>query len=132
MSEASRSPKPTAYPVKYEVQPQAEERNRLTVAFRLILGIPQWLLVGGPGGGGVSLGWGWPSGDLRWGLFSSFGSGVLGVAAWAMAVISWFAIVFTGKQPRGLWDFISFFMALYRFINSLTSSLYFPFSYTPE
>ncbi len=27
-----------------------------------------------------------------------------------MAVISWFAIVFTGKQPKGLWDFSNFYL----------------------
>jgi hypothetical protein len=111
MSEGTSPPTPAAYPVTYDVQPQAEERNRLTAAFRLILGFPQWLLVGGPGGSGVSVSWAFPPwGNLRWSFFRAFGSGVLGVAAWAMAVISWFAIVFTGKQPRGLWDFINFFM----------------------
>jgi hypothetical protein len=106
---AARAP---AYPVVYDVQRQIENRNRLTVAFRIILGIPQWLLVGGPGGSGVSFPW-----DLRgdwFGLRSILsvgtGGGVLGVAAWVMAIISWFAIVFTGKQPRGLWDFTNFFM----------------------
>ncbi len=98
------------YPVTYSVEPQYADRNRLTVAFRIILGIPQWLLVGGPGGSGMSLGVPWPLGDLRWAFFRSFGSGLLGVAAWVMAVISWFAIVFTDRQPRGLWDFTNFFM----------------------
>ncbi len=27
-----------------------------------------------------------------------------------MAIISWFAIVFTGKQPKGLYDFTVFYM----------------------
>jgi hypothetical protein len=27
-----------------------------------------------------------------------------------MAVVSWFAIVFSGKHPRGLWDFSAFYM----------------------
>ena len=35
-----------------------------------------------------------------------------GVIGWRLASrrISWFAIVFTGRQPRGLWDFTQFFM----------------------
>ncbi len=101
---------PAGYPVTYEVEPQHADRNRLTVAFRIILAIPQWLLVGGPGGSGFSIGWGWWWDGLRWTFFRSIGSGVLGVAAAVMAIISWFAIVFTGRQPRGLWDFTNFFM----------------------
>ena len=104
------TPTAAGYPVTYDVEAQIADRNRLTVAFRIILGIPQWLLVGGPGGSGISLSWVW-----RWGVPSlilprSIGSGVLGLVAAVMAIISWFAIVFTGKQPRGLWDFTNFFM----------------------
>jgi hypothetical protein len=106
------SPASADYPITYDVDPQHADRNRLTVAFRIILGIPQWLLVGGPGGAGVGSPWPWNWGwfDLRSMLLVGGGSGVIGLAAWVMAVISWFAIVFTGRQPRGLWDFISFFM----------------------
>ncbi len=102
-------PASAAYPVTYEVEPQYADRNRLTVAFRLILAFPQWLLVGGPGSGvfGSLVPTG-RLGFLTW-PFNS-GSGVIGLAAWAMAVVSWFAIVFTGKQPRGLWDFTNYFM----------------------
>ncbi len=104
------TPVQTSYPITYTVEPQHTDRKRLTVAFRIILAIPQWLLVGGPGGSGINLGsvWGWrhPS----WAFVGGIGSGVLGVAAGVMAIISWFAIVFTGKQPRGLWDFTNFFM----------------------
>jgi hypothetical protein len=94
------------------VDPRHTDRNRLTVAFRIILGIPQWLLVGGPGGAGVGSPWPWNWGwfDLRSVPLVGGGSGVIGLAAWVMAVISWFAIVFTGRQPRGLWDFTNFFM----------------------
>jgi len=104
------TPVAASYPVTYTVEPQHPDRNRLTVAFRIILAIPQWLLVGGPGGSGINLGsvWGWR--HPRWAFVGSIGSGVLGVAAGVMAIISWFAIVFTGKQPRGLWDFTNFFM----------------------
>lgn len=104
------TPAPAPYPVTYDVQPQHADRNRLTVAFRLILAIPQWLLVGGPGGSGISIPWSWRGGDFRFAFFSALGNGVLGFAAAVMAIISWFAIVFTGKQPRGLWDFTNFFM----------------------
>ena len=31
---------------------------------------------------------------------------VLGIAVFFVAVVSWFAILFTGKHPRGMWDFI--------------------------
>ena len=34
-------------------------------------------------------------------------SGVIGFGAFLAALVSWFAIVFTGKQPQGLFDFIT-------------------------
>jgi hypothetical protein len=49
----------------YAVEPQAEERNRLTVGFRFILAIPHFLLVGTPGVGvgieatAAAACWGW-------------------------------------------------------------------------
>jgi hypothetical protein len=112
MTEEAVSPAAPGYPVTYDVEPQPADRNRLTVAFRIILGIPQWLLVGGPGGSGIGFPTDWRG---RWsgpGSVLSIGgsSGVIGIAAWVMAIISWFAIVFTGRQPRGLWDFTNFFM----------------------
>jgi Domain of unknown function (DUF4389) len=78
------------YPIEFGVVPQMSDRNRLTTAFRLILGIPQIIIVGG---------------------FSNYGgpSALTGAAA-AMAFISWFAAVFNARQPRGLWDFIAFYM----------------------
>ncbi len=88
-----------AYPVTYDVETQAARRNRLTTAFRIILAIPHLILVGGPG-----IGFGGSDGD------DSGAVSALGLAAFVTAVISWFAIVFTGKQPRGLWDFTRFYL----------------------
>lgn len=96
---------PSPYPVTYGIEPQLTDRNRATCAFRIILAIPHLLLVGGPGfaAGFGSFGWG------RGGSFGFFGGigvgGVLGAVAFVMAVISWFAIIFTGKHPAGLRDF---------------------------
>lgn len=108
MSEATPSPS-AAYPVTFDVTPQITERNRVTVLFRLILAIPHLLLVGGPGlafSGGSSRGR-----DDFGGFFTILPStGALGLVAGVMSVISWFAIVFTGKQPKGLWDFTVFYL----------------------
>jgi hypothetical protein len=96
------------YPVNYDVEEQLTDRSRLSVAFRIILAIPHLLLVGGPG-----IAFGLSAGEIigddsRWISFG--GSGVLGAVAGVMALISWFAIVITGKQPKGLWDFTSFYL----------------------
>jgi Domain of unknown function (DUF4389) len=95
-----------SFPVTYDVETPPGERNRLTCAFRIILAIPHVLLIGGPGGVGWSV------------AMSSEGTriggtalGIIGAAASVVAVISWFAIVFTGRQPRGLWDFTRFYLS---------------------
>lgn len=62
------------YPVAYEAD-YVEQRSRLTTFFRLLLVIP-WAIVG-----------------IFWGL-----------AALVCTVIAWFAIVFTGRYPQGLYD----------------------------
>jgi len=99
-----------AYPVLIDVDPQPGGRNRLTVAFRVILAIPHLILVGFPGFAiGLSSetmsqdGSARHSGNLG-------GNGLLGVVAFAGAILSWFAIVFTGRHPRGLWDLARFYM----------------------
>jgi hypothetical protein len=64
------------YPVALELGPAPVERDRVSVAFRIILAIPHLLIV--------------------W---------VLGVA-WALAsLIAWFSILLTGRYPVGLYHF---------------------------
>jgi hypothetical protein len=91
------------YPVDFEVDPQLTGRNRLTCFFRIILAIPHLILVGGPG---LSAGGGGRSGEgAAMYLGAVLTTGVILMVSGVMAVISWFAIVITGKEPRGLWDF---------------------------
>jgi len=82
-----------AYPIAYDV-PYKEKLGRLSTAFRPILAIPQVLIVGGPG-----VGWG---GNSQTGLF--------GAVVAITSVISWFAIMFTKRYPRGLWDMAMTYM----------------------
>jgi hypothetical protein len=83
-----------AYPLTFDVTPPEGTRNRLTSAFRLILAIPHLLLVGGPGAG----------------FGGNSSTGVFGSLAAIVSVIAWFAILFTGKFPRGLWDLSHMYM----------------------
>ena len=71
------------YPVRTEFDDRLENRNRLTSAFRLILAVPHLIIVG----------------DGRFGLMAALA---------ATSLVSWFAIVFTGKMPAGLWTFAAF------------------------
>lgn len=95
------------HPVRVYVEPAIDGRNRLTTAFRIILAIPHLLLVGGP-----------MAGTLSWNSQSDSGNrsesgasgGVLGLAAGIVAIIAWFAILFTGRYPQGLRDFVTFYM----------------------
>jgi hypothetical protein len=67
--------------VRVDFVPELENRNRLTVAFRLILAIPQIIVVA-----------------------------VLGVAAAVVVLIGLFAVLFTGRWPKGLRNFLLGFM----------------------
>jgi len=92
-----------SYPVNIHVEPQTEPRNKMTVAFRIILAIPHWLLVGGIFGAGAIFARGqW------WGGISS--NGVLGAVATVCAIISWFAILFANQHPEGLRNLCTFYL----------------------
>jgi uncharacterized protein DUF4389 len=95
------------HPVDVSVTPILTGRNRLTCAFRPILGIPHLILVGGPIAGVLSLAWG-PGDETRTELGA--GGGILGAVAAVVAVIAWFAIVFTGRLPEGLWNLAAYYL----------------------
>ncbi len=77
-----------SYPVTFEVD-YVERRNRLTAFFRLILVIP------------VAI----------W-LY------IYAIVAGLAIVIAWFAIVFTARYPRGLYDFVAGYT---RFLTRVTA-----------
>ena len=62
--------------VRVDVAPRLEQRNRLTVGFRFILVIPQFIVLA-----------------------------VLAIAECVVLVIAFFAVLFTGRWPAGLRDF---------------------------
>jgi hypothetical protein len=90
-----------AYPVTVNVEPLLTNRNRLTVAFRLLLAIPHLILVGGVG---FSL----SSRYARTGYGSE--TGLLGAVAVVLAIVSWFTIVFSGQHIIGIRQFTTFYM----------------------
>ena len=80
------------YPVGYEADYPGDDRNRLTTFFRYLIAIP-WLIV-------VAL---------------------YGIAAYLAAVVAWFAIVFTGRYPEGLYNFTGQFVRLYTRVTGFMS-----------
>jgi hypothetical protein len=95
-----------SHPVKIRIPHETTDRNRLTTAFRLILAVPHLILVGGPIA--MALSWSWTSNEgarYDWGA-----GGLIGAVAVGAAIISWFAIVFTGNQPKGLWNLGAFYL----------------------
>jgi hypothetical protein len=68
-------------PVRNGFAPELEDRNRVTVGFRLILAIPQLIVVA-----------------------------ILGIAAIVVLLIAFFAVLFTGRWPEGLRTFIVGYM----------------------
>lgn len=97
---------PAAYPVAVDVRPAIDGRNRLTSAFRFFLALPHLILVGGPVAIIASLDWG-----TRAGWDFGFGSGgLLSIVACFVAFLAWFAILFTGRYPEGLWKLASWYL----------------------
>jgi Domain of unknown function (DUF4389) len=77
------------YPIGYQADPALEGRNRLTSFFRYIVAIP-WLIV----------------------------AYIYGIVAEIVAIIAWFAIVFTGKYPEGLYNFNAGYLRMSSRTNS--------------
>jgi len=81
------------YPVAVSIETQIGERNRLTTAFRPILAIPHMILVG-PG---------------AW-LHRFDAAGLIGAAAYILAIVNWFAILVTGESIKGIRDFQFYYL----------------------
>jgi hypothetical protein len=77
------------YPISYQADPALEGRNRLTSFFRYIVSIP-WLIV----------------------------AYIYGIVAEIAAIIAWFAIVFTGRYPEGLYNFNAGYLRMATRTNS--------------
>ncbi len=92
------------YPVTVTIDPALTNRNRITTAFRIILAIPHLLLVGGVGFGGVA----WRTDHTGTSLTSE--TGLLGAAAFLLAIVSWFTIVIGGQHASGIRQFTAFYM----------------------
>ncbi len=75
------------------VEPSLTGRDRLTTAFRLILLVPHFIILGG-----ITVVGAWR------------GTGALAEAAFAMVVVAWFAVLFTGRAPHGLWLFARYYL----------------------
>ena len=91
------------YPVTIDVEPATGERNRMTIAFRMILGIPHALLIGG-----IGLVFTLGSASSNYGGILALGA--LGALASVCALISWFAIMFKDEHPEGLRDLGLFYL----------------------
>lgn len=91
-----------AYPVSIDVVPTLHRRNRVTVGFRLILAIPHIILVGGVGIGVA----------YQDHTTAQIGSetGLLGVVAYALAIVSWFTILFGRVHFAGIRQFSLFYL----------------------
>lgn len=83
----------TAYPVVTTVQADIGGRNRLTTAVRPILAIPHAILVGPV---------------YFWS--KSGGAGLLGAAAYVLAIVSWFTLLISGQHLAGIKEFTLYYL----------------------
>lgn len=92
------------YPVRYDVEPQ-RRHGRLSVLFRPLLALPYAIVAG-----------------------------AIAYLVYPLTVLAWFAIVFAGRYPRGLWGFCANLMIwrarLYTYAGLLRDE-YPPFGYGP-
>jgi len=93
-----------AYPVTVSVEPSLTNRDRVTTLFRFFLAIPHMILVGGATYGFTTA----MNGDGRLSIGGE--GGLLGAAAYFLAIVSWFTIVLTGTHIVGIRQFTTFFM----------------------
>jgi Domain of unknown function (DUF4389) len=85
------------YPVDVDIDPPAQQR-RLTVAFRLVLALPVFLLAGALSSGSIP--------GITGGVVTTVAIG--GGVASAAAVLSWFACLVRGRMPAGLRDLTAY------------------------
>ena len=90
-----------SYPVTVTVEPLLTNRNRMTVAFRLLLAIPHILLVGG-------VGFGFSTRLHATGAGSE--TGLLGAVAMLLAIISWFTMLIGSTHISGIRQFTGFYL----------------------
>ena len=93
-----------SYPVTINVERQLANRDRVTVAFRLLLAIPHFLLVGG-------IGLGFALSGSRSEYSTSVGeTGFLGAVAYLLAIVSWFTIVIGGSHIAAIRQYTTFYL----------------------
>jgi Domain of unknown function (DUF4389) len=92
------------YPVVVTIEPRYADRDRLTVALRLLLAIPHMIVVGT-----VGLSFATSSGSRD---FTSIGgeTGLLGGVAWLLAIVSWFTIVISGVHINAVRRYTRFYL----------------------
>jgi hypothetical protein len=83
----------TGYPVVVTVTTQTAPRDRLTTALRPILAIPHAILAG----------------PVYWSSRTG-GVGLLGAAAYVMAIVSWFTLLIKGEQLKGIREFSLYYL----------------------
>jgi Domain of unknown function (DUF4389) len=77
------------YPVSYEADNPGEGRSRLRSFFRGLLTIP-WLIV----------------------------IAIYGFVAEIAVIVAWFALVFTGRYPQGIYDFVAGYIRCHARVNA--------------
>jgi hypothetical protein len=105
----------TPYPVSYSIQ-RPDHYNRLTVAFRLILAIPQLILVGAGSFEVLSIPYSYTSSGQNHVFIPYFSGGLLTLVLSILVFIAWFSILFTKRFPQA---FQGFCIMIYRWSQNV-------------
>jgi hypothetical protein len=90
------------YPVSIVLEPRIANRDRLTTAFRLILAIPHFILVG--------VAWSFALSVQSPRLSAGGQGGLIGIIVSVLAIVSWFTILLSGQHVEGIREFTRFYL----------------------
>jgi hypothetical protein len=120
----------SVYPARLEVD-YPDQHDRVTTFFRVFMVIPIGIVVSLLSSGVTQTSYD-KSGQMTRNTSGGIAVGLFSVGAFFAVVIAWFAILITGRYPRGLFDFVvgvaRWWLRVQAYASLLVTDRYPPFS----